>query len=69
MTIEASSINVLAELGILEPHEVAEMLKLRYSTVLDLSHRGVLPAFKVGKHWRYRRSELEEWLSTRRDAD
>jgi excisionase family DNA binding protein len=68
MTTQGSSINLLAELGILEPQEVAEMLKLRYSTVLELSRRGVLPAFKIGKHWRYRRSELEEWLSTRPDA-
>jgi excisionase family DNA binding protein len=68
MSREPASVNVLAELGILEPQEVATLLKLRHSTVLDLSRRGVLPAFKVGKHWRYRRSELEEWLTTRRPA-
>ena len=48
MTTE-TSIDVMAELGILEPHEVAQLLKLRHSTVLDLSRRGVLPAFKIGK--------------------
>jgi excisionase family DNA binding protein len=68
MTQEPTSINLLAELGILEPQEVATLLKLRHSTVLDLSRRGILPAFKVGKRWRYRRSELEEWLTTRRPA-
>lgn len=68
MSQESTSINVLEELGILEPQEVAKLLKLRLSTVLDLSRRGVLPAFKVGKHWRYRRSELEEWLTARRPA-
>jgi len=51
MTTE-SSIDLMAEFGILEPHEVAGLLKLRHSTVLDLSRRGVLPAFKIGKHWR-----------------
>ena len=56
MTTE-TSIDVMAELGILEPHEVARLLKLRHSTVLDLSRRGVLPAFKIGKHWRYRRAD------------
>ena len=61
MTTE-TSIDVMAELGILEPHEVAQLLKLRHSTVLDLSRRGVLPAFKIGKHWRYRRADLEEWM-------
>ena len=36
MSTEASSINVSADLGILEVHEVAEVLNLRHSTVLDL---------------------------------
>jgi excisionase family DNA binding protein len=67
MTTE-TSIDVMAELGILEPHEVAQLLKLRHSTVLDLSRRGVLPAFKIGKHWRYRRADLEEWMVRQRDA-
>lgn len=47
MTTE-SSIDLMAEFGILEPHEVADLLKLRRSTVLELSRRGVLPAFKMG---------------------
>jgi excisionase family DNA binding protein len=58
----------IAEFGILEAHEVAELLTLRHSTVLDLSRSGVLPAFKIGKHWRYRRADLEEWMVRRRDA-
>ncbi|MGO9901695.1 MAG: helix-turn-helix domain-containing protein [Solirubrobacteraceae bacterium] len=67
MTTE-TSIDVMAELGILEPHEVAQLLKLRHSTVLDLSRRGVLPAFKIGKHWRYRRADLKEWIVQRHHA-
>ena len=67
MTTERS-IDVMAEFGILGAHEVAELLKLRHSTVLDLSRRGVLPAFKIGKHWRYRRSDLEEWMERQRNA-
>ncbi len=63
-----SSIDVMAEFGILEAHEVAALLKLRHSTVLDLSRRGILPAFKIGKHWRYRRSDLEDWIASRRNA-
>ncbi|MGI8411083.1 MAG: helix-turn-helix domain-containing protein [Solirubrobacteraceae bacterium] len=35
--------------------------------VIDLSRRGVLPAFKIGKHWRYRRADLEEWMIRRHD--
>ena len=28
----------------------------------------VLPAFKIGKHWRYRRADREEWIVRRRGA-
>jgi excisionase family DNA binding protein len=62
-----SSIDLMAEFGILEAHEVADLLKLRHSTVLHLSRRGMLPAFKIGKHWRYRRSDLEDWMHHRRN--
>ena len=64
----SESINVMAEFGILEAHEVAALLKIRHSTVLDLSRRGALPAFKVGKHWRYRLCDLEQWMADRLDA-
>ena len=67
-TADESPVNVLSELGILQAQEVADLLKLRYSTVLDLSRRGVLPAFKIGKHWRYRLSDLEQWMAGRPGA-
>ena len=68
MTPDGSSIDVMAEFGILEAHDVAALLKLRESTVLDLSRRGILPAFKIGKHWRYRRADLIEWIARRGEA-
>lgn len=68
VTADRSSIDVMPEFGILQAGEVAELLKLRQSTVLDLSRRGILPALKIGKHWRYRRDDLMEWLASRRDA-
>jgi excisionase family DNA binding protein len=67
VTADRSSIDVMAEFGILQANEVAELLKLRQSTVLDLSRRGILPAFKIGKHWRYRRADLIDWIANRGD--
>jgi excisionase family DNA binding protein len=49
--------------------QVAEKLQLRKSTVEDYARRGVLPGFKLGRHVRFRRSELEQAivdLSTRK---
>jgi excisionase family DNA binding protein len=65
MSTDGTSIDVMAQLRILQAHEVAQLLKLRGSTVLDLSRHGVLPAFKIGKHWRYRRADLIDWIANR----
>jgi PTS system nitrogen regulatory IIA component len=46
--------------------ELAEYLQVDMSTVYLWSQRGQIPAMKVGKMWRYRRSEIEEWLNQRR---
>jgi excisionase family DNA binding protein len=47
---------------ILNAKEVAQYLHLHLLTVHKLAREGKLPAFKVGKDWRFRRSALEEWM-------
>ena len=43
--------------------EVAEFLGgLHPKTVQRMARRGGLPAYRIGKFWRYRASELDEWL-------
>jgi excisionase family DNA binding protein len=46
--------------------ELAEYLQVDMSTIYLWSQRGQIPAMKVGKAWRYRRSEIEEWLNRQR---
>ena len=41
---------------------VAELLKLPLSTVYKLAQDAVLPGFKVGKHWRFRRESIQQWV-------
>lgn len=43
---------------ILTPDEVAAILKVSKKTVLRLVHVGTLPAGKVGRAWRFRRSDV-----------
>jgi len=50
----------------LTAQEVAEWLRVRPSTVLDLARRAVLPSFKVGKHRRFLRSDIASWLDEQR---
>jgi len=45
--------------------EVAAYLKLAEKTVLRLVHRRELPCFKVASQWRFRRSDIDEWIMTR----
>ena len=42
--------------------EVAEYLDLHLLTVHKLAREGRLPAFKVGRDWRFRRSSIESWI-------
>lgn len=42
--------------------EVAELLHLPVSTVYGLARRGVLPAVRLGRTWRFLRPRLEELL-------
>jgi excisionase family DNA binding protein len=42
-----------------DAHEVAELLHMPLSTVLDLARRGVLPGHKLGRRWIFLRDELE----------
>jgi PTS system nitrogen regulatory IIA component len=43
--------------------ELAAYLQVDMSTIYLWSQRGQIPAMKVGNMWRYRRSEIEEWLN------
>lgn len=43
--------------------EVAELLRMPTSTVYELARKGVLPASRLGRTWRFLRPRLEEMLA------
>lgn len=47
----------------LMPQDVMEQLGIGRNTFYRLVNSGELPAFRIGKLWRVRRSELEKWRS------
>jgi excisionase family DNA binding protein len=49
---------------LLTPTEVAEVLRLRRTTVLDYMRRGVIPAFRVGRQWYSLRPRLDAHLAS-----
>lgn len=46
----------------LTAEEVSRYLRIPLSTVYKLVTDKTLPAFRVGKHWRFRRESLQEWI-------
>lgn len=46
----------------LTAEEVSQYLRIPLSTVYKLVTDKTLPAFRVGKHWRFRRETLQEWI-------
>ncbi len=53
-----------SETQVLTLAEVAALLRVPKSTVYKLAQNGTVPAFKVGKHWRFLLRDIEGWLGS-----
>ena len=62
--IEAVRMEKLSLMGeeILTTREVAELLKLHPKTVNKLAKSGRVPAYRIGRQWRFRKSEILKLL-------
>jgi PTS system nitrogen regulatory IIA component len=56
----------MADEQLMNVTQLAEYLNVNISTVYMWSQQGQIPAMKMGKMWRYRRSEIDAWLNERR---
>ncbi len=54
---------------ILTVMDVARFLRVPKSTVYKLARVGELPASKIGKHWRFLRRDIHEWLRSRSQSN
>ena len=43
--------------------ETADLLKIPVSSVYKLAQAGKMPAQKVGRHWRFHRQTLIQWIA------
>ena len=57
-----SSDGRLTRFDVMTAREVGELLQLPASTVYELARRGLLPGHRVGRAWRFIRSEIEAQL-------
>jgi len=51
---------------ILTLDELHLYLKIPKPTLYSLAQNGRIPAAKVGKHWRFRKSDIDEWLNAQK---
>src|SRR5690348_3614881 len=54
---------------LLDASEAASLLRIHPKTLQKLARIGYLPAYRVGKFWRYRASDLEMWLRSDANSD
>jgi len=54
--------------GYLTTEDVLDYLHINVRTIYRLISAGRLPAYRVGRQWRFRRRDLEHWLQTQRRA-
>ena len=52
----------LNETEIMTVNEVAAYLKISEVTTYKLVQQGKIPAFKIGRHWRVKRIDLDEFI-------
>lgn len=47
--------------------EVADYLKLKPQTLYIWAQKGKIPAVKLGKEWRFKRSIIDKWFNSHFD--
>ncbi len=55
--------------NILTIEEVAKYLRVSDRTVYDWAQKGEIPAGKIGTVWRFKKSEIENWVNVRLSSD
>jgi excisionase family DNA binding protein len=54
----------MAEEGFLTTEEVLDYLQVNLRTVYRLIKAGKIPAVRVGRQWRFRKSDIDAWLES-----
>jgi excisionase family DNA binding protein len=53
---------------IMTVHELALFLKTSDAKVYRMARTGALPAFRIGKSWRFKRNMIDVWILEKTDA-
>ena len=54
--------------SILTIRDIADYLKVNERTIYRLAASGELPGFKIGNSWRFKQSELEQYIASQHNS-
>ena len=57
------------EVPVLTVDEAAKYLRIPKSSLYKLAQEGKIPCQKVGRHWRFHRTAIDNWLSNSKNTD
>lgn len=49
--------------------QMAEYLQVDEYTIYAWARKGKMPAFKVGRFWRFRKEEIDKWLESQKNKN
>jgi len=47
---------------VMNVHEVARYLRLSEAKIYRMAKQGTIPAFQVGRAWRFRKDLIDDWI-------
>ena len=63
------ALNLPTDEAFLTTEEVLEYLSVNLRTVYRLIKAGSIPAVRVGRQWRFRKRDLDQWLERQRSGE
>jgi excisionase family DNA binding protein len=58
---------IVSNEALMDTSQVAHYLNMHPKTIVSMVERGELKAYKVGRHWRYRKSDIDAFLEQRQN--
>jgi len=66
ITVKRGGIEMTEE--ILTAEEVCKYLRLPRSSLYQLARDRKIPAFRAGRHWRFKREKIKEWVEKQENS-